>query len=325
MKQFILSVYILSFISCTDNVDDNIGTPVNSKTLTAWETNQLLGEVKLWQTETFDVSDYKFGEPVYVSQYQSTTLFNPYGYVQSSRSTYTSKYYNNNFEEEMVYLDEELGLIKERRYKNITDGKSNVFYQEFQYDSLNRRRQRTHRNLITNDEEFSKWDYQNEQERITDYDKNMNLLRVHIKKYDDYHNTISDVAYDEDGELKRGVYFSFERSELVKDSMVFQYSFGKYVNVNSYDWVGRLVYQESYELEDDGSISDFEGSFIEYDTNNLHTSHIIKKFKGDKSVILQKYKVEIKTDPVGNITEKIKINADTKRIVEKELFTYQYY
>jgi hypothetical protein len=325
MKQFILIISIISLISCTDSVDDNDNSSIKSTTQTAWEANHLLGEVKSWQTETFDVSDYKFGEPVYVKQYQSTTLFNPYGFVKTSESTFTSKYYNNNFEEEMIYINEELGLIKERKYKSITDDESSEFFQEFQYDSLNRRRQRIHRNLITMDEKFSKWDYQDGQERITDYDENMNLSEVQIKKFDENHNIISDVTYNKDGELERGSYFSYDRDELFKDSIVLQYSFGKYVNTHSYDRVGRLVYQESYEIEEDGSISDLEGSFVEYDSNDLYTSHVIKEFKGDKSIILQKYRVEIKTDGVGNRTEEIKVNTDTNRIVEKQLFTYQYY
>jgi len=325
MKQFILSICILSCISCADSVVDNDNALLGSNAQTFWEANFLLGKVKMIQTESFDVPEYKFGEPNYVLQSQGVYLINSFGFLKSSNTTFTSQYYNSQSEEEIKYINKELGLMENRKFKRISDGDTNEFYQEFQYDSLNRRRQRIHRNLITGDEELSKWEYQDGQERITDYDENMNLSEVQIKKYDTYHNVISDVTYNKDGELERGSYYSYERDDLFKDSIVSQYSFGKYVNIHSYDKVGRLVYQESYELEEDGSISDFEGSFIEYDSNNLQASHTIKEFKGNNSIILQKYRVEIKTDRVGNKTEIIKVNTDTNRIVEKQLITYQYY
>lgn len=321
----IILLSICTFYGCSQrNLSEIDNTQLKSKS-TAWEANNLLGRVKSWQTEIFDATDYKFGEPVYVSKYQSAYLFNAYGFVQSSKSTFTSEYYNNNFEEEMVYLDEELGLVQKRNYKSVSDNSVYEFFQEFQYDSLNRNKQKTHRNLITGDVELSKWDYQEGQARITSYDENMELLKVQIEKYDSYKNLISNVTYNKDGELERGSYRTYDEDDMIKDSIIIQYSFGRVINTIKYDKIGRIEYLENYELEENGSISDLKGSYIEYDSNNFHSSHTIKEFKGDNSVILQKYRVEIKTDIVGNKTEEVKVNADTNRIVEKTLFTHQYY
>lgn len=293
--------------------------------ITHWEVNRLLGKVKSWKTERFNVLEYKFGEPVYQSVSKETYFFSPFGFIQSSTSSYSSEYYNYSFEEEYKYLNEEMGLVENRKYQRMSDNKLTEIVQEFQYDSLDRKKQRMHRNLTTGVDELQIWSYEEGQERIAEYDENSELSNLQIRKFDSFQNLISDITYDKDGKLKNGNFSTYDKGELVKDSAVFKFSSSKDVAVYEYDRIGRIKLIKRFEIDSNESASGLQGSLINYESSNFNDSYTLKEFKGDVSIITEKYRFEIKTDSFGNITEKVKINIDTNSIMEKELFEYQYY
>lgn len=281
------------------------------------------GKVKTYESKSYEVLEYEFGQPVYDLYFTYKNNYNEYGFIVDGMSNYESEYYNSLFRENFEYSNPELGLISKREYESVRDEEKDSYTQSFKYDSIsNKLIQRRTLNIETNTSELTNINYESGEVRITRYDDSSNELKgIRIEKLDDKETLISSTEYDKDGKALDETHILKLKNGVSKDSTINRFQDGDiyYISVRTFDkHLREIKYIEYDEDEVDGYI-------IEYDNDNKYSSYTKQEFSGLQEVIIKKLKVQMTLDEAGNIVEELTMNLDNNQIESKIVKNYTYY
>ena len=315
MKKILLYLLSIFIISCSD-------------TSTKKTTNDLSdmgfeGKVKTYESKSYEVAEYKFGQPVYNLYYTYNYNYNEYGFRVDGMTKYEGEYYNRLFSENLEYSNPVLGLISKREYESVSDEKKDSYTQSFKYDSIsNKLIQRKTLNIDTNTSELTNINYESGEARITRYDDSSNELKeIIIQKLDDKENLISSTEYDKDGKAIDETHIIKLKNGVSKDSTINRFQDGDiyYIGVRTFD--KRLREIKFIEYDED----EVDGYIKEYDNDNKNSSYTKQEFSGLQEVIIKKFKVQMTLDEAGNIVEELTTNLDNNQIESKIVRNYTYY
>lgn len=281
------------------------------------------GKVKTYESKTYEVVEYEFGQPVYDLYFTYKYNYNEYGFKVDGMSNYESEYYNSLFRENFEYSNPELGLISKREYESVRDEEKDSYTQSFKYDSIsNKLIQRRTLNIETKTSELTNINYESGEVRITRYDDSSNELKgIRIEKLDDKETLISSTEYDKDGKALDETHILKLKNGVSKDSTINRFQDGDiyYISVRTFDkHLREIKYIEYDEDEVDGYIK-------EYDNDNKYSSYTKQEFSGLQEVIIKKLKVQMTLDEAGNIVEELTMNLDNNQIESKIVKNYTYY
>lgn len=315
MKKILLYLLSIFIISCSDTSA--------KKTLNDISEMGFQGKVKTYESKSYEVLEYEFGQPVYDLYFTYKNNYNEYGFIVDGMSNYESEYYNSLFRENFEYSNPELGLISKREYESVRDEEKDSYTQSFKYDSIsNKLIQRRTLNIETNTSELTNINYESGEVRITRYDDSSNELKgIRIEKLDDKETLISSTEYDKDGKALDETHILKLKNGVSKDSTINRFQDGDiyYISVRTFDkHLREIKYIEYDEDEVDGYI-------IEYDNDNKYSSYTKQEFSGLQEVIIKKLKVQMTLDEAGNIVEELTMNLDNNQIESKIVKNYTYY
>lgn len=315
MKKILLYLLSIFIISCSDTSA--------KKTLNDISEMGFQGKVKTYESKTYEVVEYEFGQPVYDLYFTYKYNYNEYGFKVDGMSNYESEYYNSLFRENFEYSNPELGLISKREYESVRDEEKDSYTQSFKYDSIsNKLIQRRTLNIETKTSELTNINYESGEVRITRYDDSSNELKgIRIEKLDDKETLISSTEYDKDGKALDETHILKLKNGVSKDSTINRFQDGDiyYISVRTFDkHLREIKYIEYDEDEVDGYIK-------EYDNDNKYSSYTKQEFSGLQEVIIKKLKVQMTLDEAGNIVEELTMNLDNNQIESKIVKNYTYY
>lgn len=316
MKKIILSICLLFFVCC------NTETKESSKTENDLTSLHLKGKVKEYSSDTFEVESYKFGEPQFELSSSKTKVFNPFGFIEKTNSVYHYEYSTSNYETSIDYLDSVNGIRSKRTYKSDGSDVVNIF----QYDSISKKLTKVKTiDKKDNTTTIRTYEYEKGIEREYHYDESDELDLLRITKYDDKSNFLEMVEYDKDGFEIDEWYIYFFNDGSRKDSLVNRFSSDRKIysiTTTLFDNTERIINKTTY---DDGKLDDVYGYYIEYDESNYNSSFNEFKFKRNIEVVLEKFRITKKLDDMGNVSEEVKLNLNNNKIVEKTIFSYEYF
>ena len=315
MKKVLLYLLSIFIISCSNNS--------TKKTLNDISEMGFQGKVKTYESKSYEVTGYEFGQPVYDLYFTYKNNYNEYGFIVDGMSNYESEYYNSLFRENLEYSNPVLGLISKREYESVRDEKKDSYTQSFKYDSIsNKLIQRKTLNIETNTSELTNINYESGEVRITRYDDSSNELKgIRIEKLDDKENLISSTEYDKDGKALDETYILKLKNGVSKDSTINRFQDGDiyYIGVRTFDKHLREIKYIRYDEDE------VDGYIKEYDNDNKNSSYTKQEFSGLQEVIIKKFKVQITLDEAGNIVEELTMNLDNNQIESKIVKNYTYY
>ena len=283
----------------------------------------LEGKVQTYESNSYEVTDYKFGEPVFNLYATINYNYNEYGFVVNAMRKFEGKYYNSLFTENLEYNNPVLGLISKREYESVSDEKKDSYTQSFKYDSIsNKLIERRTLNIDKNTSELTTINYEPRQVRTTRYDDSSNEFKeLVIQKLDDKGNLISSIEYDKDGKAYDERHILKLKNGVSKDSLIYRFQDGDiyYIGVFTYDKNLREIKFVEYDEDE------VDGYIKEYDNDNKNSSYTKQEFSGLQEVIIKKFKVQMTLDEAGNIVEELITNLDNNQIENKNVSNYTYY
>ena len=316
MKKLLLFFCLIFFICC--NTETKETTKIeNDLTLL-----KLKGKVKKYSYDVFEVESYKFGEPQFELSYSVNLVFNSFGFEK--KYSFVSHYKNSTSisEESIEYSDSLNGIRSKRTYKT---GYSDVV-NHFQYDSISKKLTSVKTvDSKNNTTRIRTFEYEKGIERISYYDESNELDKLTLKKFDNKGRVLEEIDYDKDGFEIDEFYSFYFNDGSKKDSIVGRFfSKSKIYNIftSLYDNTDRIMKETTY---DDGKLDDVDGYYIEYDDSNYNSSYNLFKFKRNSEVVLEKFRVTKKLDDMGNVSEEVKLNLNNNKVVEKTVYSYEYY
>lgn len=316
MKKFLLFFCLIFFICC--NTETKETTKIeNDLTLL-----KLKGKVKKYSYDVFEVESYKFGEPQFELNYSVNFVFNSFGFEK--KYSFVSHYKNSTSisEESIEYSDSLNGIRSKRTYKSDYSDYVNFF----QYDSISKKLTTVKTvDSKNNTTKIRTFEYEKGIERTSYYDESNVLEELSVKKFDDKGRVLEEVDYDKDGFELDEMYTFYFNDDSKKDSVVDRFtSDRKIYNITTtlFDNTDRIIKETTY---DDGKLDDVDGYYIEYDDSNYNSSYNLFKFKRNSEVVLEKFRVTKKLDNMGNVSEEVKLNLNNNKIVEKTVYSYEYY
>lgn len=320
---------LIFIIGCKQNNPSN-----NNKNLSDVESRGFTGNVKSYNSKSYEVDNYKFGEPQFRLNSSEIIKYNRYGFKTEGESKYESEYYKSYFKETFKYSNPELGVILTRKYESISDDfdsdKDDIrkyYLQRFVYDTiLNRIIERKTINEKDNTSHSYIYNYKDNQIRISDYNNITNkLVNLTIEKLDNKGNLISRIEYDEEGIENNENHIIKLKNGFKKDSSVHRFSDKRIyrIYVLTSDDLGREIKLKSY--ENGSNLDKITGYIIEYDNSDMNSSYIKKEFKRNENLIFKNIRVNKKYDDKGNVIEIQKLNLDNNKLEEKTVNEFVYY
>jgi len=317
---------LIFIIGCKQNKSSN-NSISKSKNLTDVESYGLKGKVKSYEIKSYDVENYKFGEPQFELRSTDITNYNNFGFETESERKYESKYYKSYSRDSYKYSNPKLGIILTRKYETTIDKNQKYFSQSFVYDTiLNKIIERKTINEKDNTSNSYIYGYNENQVRISEYNNITNkLVNLTIEKLDNKGNLISRIEYDEEGIEKDENHIIKLKNGFKKDSSVYRFSDKKIYRIEVFinDDLGRVIKNKSYKNESD--LDKIEGYIIEYDNSDTNSSFIKKEFKRNENLIFKNIRVNKKYDGKGNVIEIQKLNLDNNKLEEKSVHEFIYY
>ena len=317
---------LIFIIGCKQNKSSN--NSINkSKNLTDVESNGLKGKVKSSEIKSYDVENYKFGEPQFELRSTDITNYNNFGFQTESERKYESKYYKSYFRASYKYSNPKLGIMLTRKYETTINGNQKYFSQSFVYDTIsNKIIERKTINKKDNTSDSYIYSYNDNQIRISEYNNTTNkLVNLTIEKLDNEGNLISSIEYDDKGIENTEKYIVKLKNGFMRDSSVYRFSDKKIYRIEVFinDDLGRVIKNKSYENESD--LDKNEGYIIEYDNSDTNSSFTKKEFKRNENLIFKNIRVNKKYDDKGNVIEIQKLNLDNNKLEEKSVHEFIYY
>ena len=317
---------LIFIIGCKQNKSSN-NSISKSKNLTDVESNGLKGKVKSYEIKSYDVENYKFGEPQFELRSTDITNYNNFGFQTESERKYESKYYKSYFRDSYKYSNPKLGIMLTRKYETTIKGNQKYFSQSFVYDTIsNKIIERKSINEKDNTSDSYIYSYNDNQIRISKYNNTTNkLVNLTIEKLDNEGNLISSIEYDDKGIENTEKYIVKLKNGFMRDSSVYRFSDKKIYRIEVFinDDLGRVIKNKSYENESD--LDKNEGYIIEYDNSDTNSSFTKKEFKRNENLIFKNIRVNKKYDDKGNVIEIQKLNLDNNKLEEKSVHEFIYY
>jgi hypothetical protein len=317
---------LIFIIGCKQNKSSN-NSISKSKNFTDVESYGLKGKVKSYEIKSYDVENYKFGEPQFELRSTDITNYNNFGFITENEEEYESKYYKSYFRDSYKYSNPKLGIILTRKYETTIDKNQKYFSQSFVYDTiLNKIIEIKTINEKDNTSDSYIYSYNENQVRISKYNNITNkLVNLTIEKLDNKGNLISKIEYDEEGIEKDENHIIKLKNGFKKDSSVYRFSDKKIYRIEVFinDDLGRVIKSKSYKNESD--LDKIEGYIIEYDNSDTNSSFTKKEFKRNENLIFKNIRVNKKYDDKGNVIEIQKLNLDKNKLEEKSEHKFIYY
>ena len=326
-NMLLLSLFLI--IGCKQNNPSN-----NNKNLSDVESRGFKGNVKSYISKSYEVENYKFGEPQFRLNSSEIINYNRYGFRTERESKYESKYYKNYFKESFKYSNPELGIILNRKYESTSsdfdsnkEDNRNYYSQSFVYDTIsNKIMERKTINVKDNTSNLIIYRYNENEVRISNYNNITNeLVDLTIEKLDNKGDLISSIEYDNKGNENKERYVLKLKNGLIKDSLVHRYSDKKimFIYVSTKDDLGRDIKYKNYGNKSD--LDRIEGYIIEYDNSDINSSFTKKEFKRNENLIFKNIRVNNKYDDNGNVIEVQRLNLDNNKLEEKTVNEFVYY
>lgn len=317
---------LIFIIGCKQNKSSN-NSISKSKNFTDVESYGLKGKVKSYEIKSYDVENYKFGEPQFELRSTDITNYNNFGFITENEEEYESKYYKSYFRDSYKYSNPKLGIILTRKYETTIDKNQKYFSQSYVYDTiLNKIIEIKTINEKDNTSDSYIYSYNENQVRISKYNNITNkLVNLTIEKLDNKGNLISKIEYDEEGIEKDENHIIKLKNGFKKDSSVYRFSDKKIYRIEVFinDDLGRVIKSKSYKNESD--LDKIEGYIIEYDNSDTNSSFTKKEFKRNENLIFKNIRVNKKYDDKGNVIEIQKLNLDKNKLEEKSEHKFIYY
>lgn len=324
-NMLLLSLFLI--IGCKQNNPSN-----NNKNLSDVESRGFKGNVKSYNSKSYEVKNYKFGEPQFRLNSSEITNYNRYGFITEHESKNESKYLNDYFKESLKYSNPELGIILNRKYESTDyyynkEGDRNYYSQSFVYDTIsNKILERKTIKVKDNTSSLKIYRYNENEVRISNYNNITNeLVYLTIQKLDNKGDLISSIDYDNKGNEELEKYVLKLKNGLIKDSTIVRYLDKEimYIDVSTKDDLGREIKCKS--IRNKSVLDSFEGYIIEYDNSDINSSFTKKEFKRNENLIFKNIRVNNKYDDNGNVIEVQRLNLDNNKLEEKTVNEFVYY
>lgn len=317
MKAKLIVLFLFLFYCCNTKTKET--TIIDN----GYILKKLNGKVKKFSYDFFEVESYKFGEPQYVLSFSENFVFNSFGFEKKSNWITHHKNSKSITKISTEYSDSLNGIRSKRTHKSEDYGDYDEF---FYYDSISKKLTTVKAVDLKNNNVFKKtFEYKKGVERMYHYYKSNELYELSVKKFDNKGRVLEEIDYNKDGFELDEMYTFYFNDGSKKDSVVGRLTdTRKIYNITTtlFDNSDRVIKETTY---DDGKLDDVEGYYTEYDDSNYNSSYNLFKFKRNSEVVLEKFRVTKKLDNMGNVSEEVKLNLNNNKIVEKTVYSYEYY
>tara|TARA_R110000796_G_scaffold243687_1_gene366361 strand:+ start:380 stop:1345 length:966 start_codon:yes stop_codon:yes gene_type:complete len=315
---FVLVALTLS-ISCSKVIDPKIEGVAPKTDL---EKANYFGKIKSIKQIVYEVDKYesgfdehKFGEPIFKEMWSLNTNYNKYGFITKQKSIFSEGAYGYSDSVLIKYSNQRLGiwyqhLISTEDGKairstiirdSITNKKSSVTTEELNIN---------HNKIKSSKKYFS---YNLNEITVSEF-KEDSLVILSIEKYDKKKRINSEINYNKEGEKDSEKFYFYSNGKLEKDSTV-NYEDGKI-------WYNKW---KKYDLSLNNRIlEDSDGNTYEYDNETINSS-FVKYNLSENSYSLKKVRRDNIVNAEGNIIKTTQIDLDTKKIIDKTVYKYEFY
>jgi hypothetical protein len=318
-KVYFLLVAITLSISCNKVIDPKIDGTAPKTDL---EKANYFGKIKSIKEIVYKVDKYgsgfdkhKFGEPIFKEKLAFNTSYNKYGFITKQKSTNSQRGYGYSDSVLIKYSNPRLGiwyehLVSRKNGKairssivrdSVTNKKSSMTTEELNIN----------RNKIKSSKKY--FSYNLNEVIVSEFNQD-SLVILSIEKYDKKKRISSEINYNKEGEKDIKTYYFYSKEKLAKDSTVYY----KEDKISFSNWT-------KYDLSLNNRIlADSDGNTYVYDNESINSS-FVKYNLSENSYSPKKVRSDNKVDRYGNIIKTTQIDLDTKKIIDKTVYKYEYY